>query len=269
MKVWVLGSGSAGNAVLVETRGLRLLVDAGFGTRTLARRLEATGVEPESIDACIVTHDHHDHVRGAAAAVQKWYWHVWATPGTARCAELDGVPVTEFAAGATLRFDALEVQTFATPHDASDPVGLTVTDTATGARAGICYDVGHASDAVRALCADVDVLVLEANHDPGMLWAGPYPPWLCQRIAGGRGHLSNPAAARLAQESVSRRLAHVVLAHLSETNNAPAMAHAAVSSALSRTLFMGTVSPTSQGAVAGPFAPFGTVLESQRQLSLF
>ena len=269
MKVWVLGSGSKGNAVLLESRASRVLVDCGFGTRTIAQRLKAAGVAPQSIDACVLTHDHSDHVSGVAAAAVKWGRQVYATAGTADNALLGGIEVNRFKAGETLRLGRFEVETAATPHDASDPVGLVLTDVATGARAGICYDVGHVSDAVRALCREVDVLVLEANHDEGMLWSGPYPPWLCQRIAGGNGHLSNKAAAALACDSVSRRLAHIVLAHLSEHNNSPAVAHGAVSRALSRTRWKGTLTPAAQHAVVGPFAPLGATIAAQAQLSLF
>lgn len=269
MRVWVLGSGSKGNAVLVESGDCRVLIDAGFGVRTLAQRMQTTGVAPESVQACIVTHDHIDHVRGAAAAAARWGWTVYATPGTAACGELAGQPVSTFAAGEALALGRFTVETARTPHDASDPVGLLVTDTRTGARAGIAYDIGHASDGVLALCREVDVLVLEANHDEGMLWSGPYPPWLCQRIAGGSGHLSNAAAAKLAQESASKRLAHVVLAHLSQQNNDPAVAHEAVSRALGRSRWKGTLTAASQDAVAGPFMPFGRTMAAGAQLSLF
>src|SRR5262249_26148236 len=194
MKVWVLGSGSSGNAVLVEGQGTRVLVDAGFGSRTLGARLKLAGVDPRSIEACVLTHDHSDHVRGTASAVRRWKWRVFATAGTACCADLADVPVTTFAAGTTLRFSDLELKAVATPHDASEPIGFVATSRALGTRAGICYDIGHASAAVRCLCHDVDVLVLEANHDEGMLRTGPYPAWLRARIASNSGHLSNRAA---------------------------------------------------------------------------
>jgi phosphoribosyl 1,2-cyclic phosphodiesterase len=163
----------------------------------------------------------------------------------------------------------MEVKTLATPHDAIDSVGFVVTALTTGARAGICYDVGHASEGVRALCRELDILVLEANHDPGMLWAGPYPPWLCQRIASATGHLSNGDAGALARDSVTARTAHVVLAHLSEKNNRPDIAQRAVRTALRGTAFRGTLSASSQDAVIGPFVPKGSHVPTARQLSLF
>jgi phosphoribosyl 1,2-cyclic phosphodiesterase len=148
-------------------------------------------------------------------------------------------------------------------------VGLVVTARSSGARAGICYDVGHASDGVRALCRGVDILVLESNHDEGMLWAGPYPPWLCQRIASDTGHLSNRVAAGLARESVHRHLAHLVLAHLSEKNNTPEVATRAVRSALRGTAFRGQMSTATQDGVVGPFTPRGARAESPVQYALF
>jgi len=267
MQVWVLGSGSSGNAVLLESEGTRLLVDAGFGPRTLAARLKLTGVDPRSIAACVVTHDHSDHVGGAAKAAKRWGWQVFATDGTAAAPDLAGVVVTTFAPGDTLRVGAFELRTVATPHDAAEPVGILATAKGSGARAGICYDVGHASDGVRTLCESVDVLVLEANHDEGMLWAGPYPPWLCRRIASNTGHLSNRAAAQVARDAATPQLAHLVLAHLSEKNNTPVLADRTVRSALRSTTFRGKLTTARQDAVVGPFLPRGFTSRSVEQLA--
>lgn len=268
MRVWVLGSGSSGNAVLLESDGTRLLIDAGFGPRTLARRMKLAGIDAASVAACVVTHDHSDHVGGVGKAAQRWGWEVFATEGTAEAADLEGTRVTRFVSGATLRVGAFEVAAVATPHDATEPVGVVVTAVSSGARAGICYDIGHASDGVRSLCQSVDVLVLEANHDEGMLWAGPYPRWLCARIASNTGHLSNRVAAAVARDSVTRQLAHVVLAHLSETNNSPALADRAVRAALRKTAFQGKLSTSHQDAVVGPFTPRGFTSRSEPPVQL-
>jgi len=268
MKVWVLGSGSSGNAVLLESDGTRLLVDAGFGPRTLAARLRLAGVDARSVAACIVTHDHSDHVCGAGKAAKRWGWQLFATDGTAAAPDLAGIAVTTFAPGDTLRVGSFEIRTVATPHDATEPVGLVATALPTGARAGICYDVGHASDGVRALCDSVDVLVLEANHDEGMLWAGPYPPWLCKRIASKTGHLSNRAAAEVARDTASAQLAHLVLAHLSEKNNTPMLADRTVRSALRSTTFRGKLTTAKQDAVLGPYMPRGFTSRGVEQLAL-
>lgn len=269
MKVWILGTGSSGNAVLIEGDGTRVLVDAGFGPRTLAMRLKAVCVEPSSIDACVLTHDHSDHIGGVARCARRWGWAVFATDGTAQSPALADVSVTSLPVSVPMRIDGLELTALPVPHDATEPVGILATTMSTGARASICYDVGHANEQVRTLCREVDILVLEANHDEGMLWAGPYPPWLCQRIAGNVGHLSNRAAGALARESVTSRTAHVVLAHLSEQNNTPELARHALRSALRGTVFKGKLSLATQADVIGPFLPRGAKFEDPRQYSLF
>lgn len=269
MKVWVLGTGSNGNAVLVEGDGTRVLIDVGFGPRTLANRLKAACVDPASIDACLLTHDHSDHVSGVARAARRWGWAVFATDGTRQSPALESVSVTPLPVGEAMRIDGLEITALPIPHDATEPVGFLATSISTGARASICYDIGHASEHVRNLCREVDVMVLEANHDEGMLWAGPYPPWLCQRIACNTGHLSNRAAGSLARESVTARTAHVVLAHLSHQNNTPDIARNAVRSALRGTAFRGKLTTAPQDSVIGPFMPRGGKVEDPRQYSLF
>ncbi len=257
MRLWVLGTGSRGNAVLLESGGARLIVDAGFGVRALAERLAAARVAPESIAACVVTHEHADHVKGVRHAASRWGWAVHATQGTAGAhAPLRAAAATTFSAGAEFRVGPFAVQTVATPHDAAESVAVVVTADS-GARAGVCYDLGHATDAVRAACADLDVLVLESNHDEAMLRAGPYPPSVAERIAGRFGHLSNRAASALAKQVAGPALRHVVLAHLSESCNAPRLATADVGAALARTRFRGAVTPALQDVVAGPFVANG------------
>jgi phosphoribosyl 1,2-cyclic phosphodiesterase len=269
VKVWILGTGSSGNAVLIEGDGTRVLVDAGFGPRTLAKRLKTISVDPSSIDACLLTHDHGDHIGGVASCARRWGWAVFATFGTAQSPALGDVSVTPLPVSVAMRIDGLEITALPVPHDATEPVGFLATTVSTGARAGICYDIGHANEHVRTLCREVDILVLEANHDEGMLWAGPYPPWLCQRIAGSVGHLSNRDAAKLARDSVTSRTAHVVLAHLSAQNNTPEMARSAVRSALRGTVFKGKLTTAPQDGVVGPFLPRGARFDDPRQYSLF
>lgn len=269
MKVWILGTGSSGNAVLVESDGTRVLIDAGFGPRALAKRLKATSVDAASIDACLLTHDHSDHISGLARCARRWGWAVFATEGTMRSPTLADVSMTALPVGETMRIEGMEITTLRVPHDATEPVGFIATSLSSGARAGICYDIGHVDENVRTLCRELDVMVLEANHDEGMLWASPYPPWLCQRIAGNSGHLSNKAAGTLARESVNARTAHVVLAHLSQQNNTPEMARSAVRSALRGTTFRGKLSTAPQDSVVGPFMPRGGKVDDPRQYSLF
>jgi phosphoribosyl 1,2-cyclic phosphodiesterase len=269
MKLWVLGSGSAGNAVLIESGETRVLVDAGFAPRTLATRLRTIGVAPASIEACIVTHEHGDHVRGAAAGARKWGWALYASEGTVDAwDELQEANCTRVRVGDSVTLSRMVLSTYAIPHDAASPIGVRVTASATGVSAVVCTDVGHASESVRALCSDADLLVIESNHDEGMLAAGPYPPSVRARISSRVGHLSNRACAQLASDVVHKNLAHVVLAHLSERCNDRGIAMRSMTTALKRTRFRGATSVAMQHGVVGPFVPMTGRAEQAAQFAL-
>jgi phosphoribosyl 1,2-cyclic phosphodiesterase len=268
MKVWMLGSGSRGNATVIESGGFRIMVDVGFGPRILKKRLEPLGIAPESIDACIITHEHSDHIRGAARAARKWHWPLFASEGTYAESRLGalGTPAATFQPGRTLEFPDTIVETFRTPHDASEPIGVVVTNQTTGARAAILTDIGCASKTVRAKVKDIDILVIESNHDEQMLWNGSYPLSLQRRIASRVGHLSNNECADLVQESVTPRLRQVVLAHLSEENNTPMLAFTGMREALKKTAFRGSVLPAMQDSAVGPFVAMGNTANYQLSL---
>jgi phosphoribosyl 1,2-cyclic phosphodiesterase len=269
MKLWVLGSGSGGNAVLVECGESRVLVDAGFSPRELASRLRTIGVAPGSIEACVVTHEHTDHIKGAAAGARKWGWSLFASAGTMDAwPELQEAACTAVTPSTPVALSRVVLDAYTTPHDAASPIGVRIQCSATGATAVVCTDLGHASESVRALCARADLLVLESNHDEGMLRAGPYPRFLQARIASRTGHLSNRASGELARDLVHRDLAHVVLAHLSEKCNDHGVAHATMADALRRTRFRGTLSVAMQHGVVGPFLPRAGRAEPEAQYAL-
>ena len=271
MRLWVLGSGSKGNAMLLECGETRVLIDAGFSPREMLRRLATIGVAPASIEAVVLTHEHGDHVRGATAAATRWGWALHATTGTANaCPELMRAGIRTFAPGATLVFARADVETVPVPHDAAEPVAFVATEHATGARTGIAYDFGSITATLHGRLRDLDLLVLEANHDEGMLRAGPYPPSVQHRIASDRGHLSNRAAAMLARACAHRGMRQVVLAHISEQCNDRAIAARTVSGALTKTRFSGRVHVTLQGSAVGPFGPHpgGAVRPQQLALDL-
>jgi len=265
----MLGSGSSGNAILIECQGSRILIDCGFGVRTLAQRLKIIGVAPESIESCFVTHEHTDHVKGAAAAAKKWGWGVFATPGTAKARALRKTPVQLIDSNATIPFDHMTVTSVPTPHDARQSVGFVVESRSTGARAGLFYDIGHVSRSIANACEHLDILVLESNHDDDMLRNGPYPRWLQQRIACPTGHLSNGDAGAFAREAVTRELNHLVLAHLSEKNNTERVAMTAMRGALARSRFKGKLTAAKQDEVVGPFTPGAQRAEPPLQYALF
>lgn len=272
MRSWVLGSGSRGNAVLLEVDGARVLIDAGFPVRDIARRLKSIDIPPTSIEAVIVTHEHTDHARGAAAGARAFGWRIYASPRT-----LDADPELRASGGVAVGSDAvvalstMDLTTVPIPHDAVQPVAVVATARRTGVRMGVAYDLGHVTEGACVGLAELDLLILEANHDLDMLRSGPYPVSVADRIAGPRGHLSNAAAADLARAVVHRGLCRVVLAHLSENCNEPRLAIHAVTTALARTRRGGVpVCAVSQHAVTGPFLAgecLGTAPDP-RQLSL-
>ena len=270
MKLWVLGSGSRGNAVVVESNGTRLMVDVGFGPRILQKRLALAGVAPESIEACIITHEHSDHIRGAARAARRWQWPLFCTDGTYLGSRLSalGTPAARVAAGTTISFTEMDVTTFRTPHDAEESIGVVITARSSGVRAAIATDLGHATSTVRGMLADVDMMVVESNHDEEMLANGPYPVHLQRRISGRSGHLSNGQCAGLVRDVVSTRLRKVILAHLSEENNAPNVAFDTMRPVLKKTRFKGTLAWAPQDSVVGPFEA-ASPSKSESQLSLF
>lgn len=269
MRLWSLGSGSNGNALLVECDDSRILIDCGFGIRELARRLGTIGVAPQSIEACFITHEHGDHAKGAAAAARRWKWTIHATPGTATSRELSRTHVQTFHPGTEISLTRMTVTSVATPHDANQSVGFVVTHRTTGARAGLFYDFGHVSRAIVDACKSLDILVIESNHDAEMLRNGPYPVWLQRRIAGRNGHLSNHDAARFVRHAATRQVNHIVLAHLSENCNTPSAAVESMRQALARTAFRGTITAAKQDDVMGPFTPRADRTTPPVQLSLF
>lgn len=224
-----LGSGSKGNALLVEAGRTRILVDCGFGVRDVALRLERCGVAPESVSAVLVTHEHADHVGGAARCAARFGWKVHASHGTAAAARLE-CHVHRFDSHSVFAIDDVEIHPFPVPHDAREPTQFVFSDGAR--RLGVLTDAGMATPHIAAMLSGCDALLLECNHDTEMLWAGRYPPPLKRRIAGGFGHLGNAAAAELLRAVRHERLQHVVAAHLSEENNTPALARAALADAL-------------------------------------
>jgi phosphoribosyl 1,2-cyclic phosphodiesterase len=273
VKLTVLGSGSQGNALLVESGGFRLLVDAGFSGRDLQRRLAEVEVEPESISALLATHDHGDHTRGMGVFARRWGTPLYLTPRTRHACRrlLDGSErVRPYASARPLRLGPLVIDPFLTVHDAVDPVAVTVTEAATGEKLGIATDLGRATHSVRHALRGCDLLILEANHDDLLLHEAPYPWSVKARIGGSHGHLSNRAAAELVSELHHAGLALVVLAHLSESANTPTLAASVVGAALERLRYRGALGVASQDH---PLEPIDIAARRRRgapaQLSLF
>jgi phosphoribosyl 1,2-cyclic phosphodiesterase len=234
-----LGSGSAGNATLVEAHdGLqvtRLLIDCGLRVSELRRRLQLVELDLNDLDGLFVTHEHSDHVGHAKRFAQETGLPVWMSEGTRLACQADDwhLPQTQLQVardGVTIALGALALHPFTVPHDAREPLQLRCSD---GDRSlGVLTDLGHASPHVVQALQGCHALLLEANHDTNMLSLSSYPAFLRKRIAGPLGHLSNDEAASLLQAICHPALNCVVAAHLSERNNLPALAQAAFSSVL-------------------------------------
>jgi phosphoribosyl 1,2-cyclic phosphodiesterase len=250
VNVTILGSGSKGNALVIECEEDRILVDAGFAARTLVKRLRAARIAPESISALVLTHEHGDHVAGARVAARRYGWTVYATAGTlAQMPELADANPVAISPRESLQLDTMRVSTVRIPHDAVEPVAVCVESRSTGARCAVAYDIGHVTGTLQQALGDLDAVILESNHDVDLLRTGPYPRALQRRISGGKGHLSNTEAARLAADIVHRGLGKVILAHLSDQNNTPEVARRTVARELRRAGYSGALDVAPQETV--------------------
>lgn len=230
MRFASLGSGSEGNALLVAAGQTRVLMDCGFGLQDTLMRLERLGVSAEQLSGIVVTHEHGDHIGGVARLARKFDLPVWLTHGTLRSqakalANVAGIreidPHLAFAIG------DIEVIPYPVPHDAAEPVQFVFSDGAR--RLGVLTDTGSSTAHIEQTLSGCDALVLECNHDAGMLMACDYPYSLKQRVGGRFGHLNNQQAAAILASLDLGRLQHLIAAHLSRTNNTPALAVRALS----------------------------------------
>jgi phosphoribosyl 1,2-cyclic phosphodiesterase len=239
IKICILASSSAGNAVFIASGRTRLLIDAGLSRREIAKRLAAIGEDIACLDAVLVTHEHSDHTCGlnALSKAAERRLPLYLTQGTAKFIDWDGcAPVLEeFQAGCSFTIGAFDIASFTIPHDAVDPVGYTLTSE--GIKIAIATDLGYITQNIPDKMQDATVVLLEANHDLEMLRVGPYPWSVKQRVMSRRGHLSNEVAG----EFIKAHLGYVhrlILGHLSEHNNHPELVRSMGLKALNgRTLF--------------------------------
>lgn len=224
-----LGSGSSGNALVVEADGTRVMMDCGFPIAETRLRLERVGLAPADLAGILVTHEHDDHMGGVARFAKRFGVPVYLTRGTAQWLPPDfpAVLVRMIEPHAPFAVEALQVDPFPVPHDAREPVQYAFSDG--DARLGVVTDLGCVTQHVVDKLTRCTALVVECNHDLDLLMEGPYPPSLKQRVSGRFGHLDNLGARRLVEALDRGRLRHLIAAHLSKQNNKPALAVAALS----------------------------------------
>lgn len=236
MRFKSLGSGSSGNATLVQVTGpdaCTVLIDCGFGLRQLVQRLALSGVVPQQLDAIFITHEHGDHTGCVQALSNQYQIPVWMSAGTAAAAGfVNTTGLLQTASdGAVIEIKSLQLLPFTVPHDAREPLQLACTNG--NAKLGVLTDLGHATAHVLEQLQGCHALILECNHDSGLLDASAYPAFLKSRVGGQYGHLANTQAAGVASAVLHAGLKHVVAAHLSQHNNLPELAKHCLSGALS------------------------------------
>ena len=222
MRCALIGSGSAGNALLVTTGGTTLLVDCGYSIKAFDARAAQLDFDPRQISAVLVTHEHDDHLGGVLPLSRRYRVPVHWARGTRMAATArygDAAETHDFSPHAPFTIGDITVTPVPVPHDAREPTQFVFSDGS--ARLGLLTDLGSSTPHVLAAYADCDALCLEFNHEPALLEASAYPPSLRRRIASPYGHLSNAQAEQLLARLKGPRLKRVIAAHLSEKTNRP------------------------------------------------
>ncbi len=233
LKFCALASGSKGNALYVSDGSTSILVDAGLSGVEIERRMAEMEIDPASISAIVVSHEHTDHIRGVGVLCRRYGCTAYFTQDTWKASSKAVGKIEKrkyFTPGHAFTLGKLSIHPFSLSHDAVNPTGFTVSGSQ--GKIGIATDLGIATAMVRNHLQDCNILLIEANHDVQMLLDGPYPWHLKQRIKGRSGHLSNDSTYELLGELLHEGLTHVILGHLSETNNLPQIALDTVAPAL-------------------------------------
>ncbi len=227
-----MASGSSGNCTFLATHRTRILVDAGLSVKEIARRLALIDETLDNLDGILVTHEHSDHVSSLGPLARKTKAPVYATRLTAPRIEWNDAtpPIEHFQAGCRISIGDIEIDSFSIPHDAIDPVGFCFHTQ--GIKIGLATDLGYVTDSLRVHLRGTHLLVLESNHDLDMLKVGPYPWSVKQRVMSRMGHLSNDTCSDFLIHDLDGATAHLILGHLSEHNNHPAIVQMVVTQAL-------------------------------------
>ena len=232
-----IASGSSGNSIFAGTEYTRILIDAGLSGKRITQGLLDIKIDPKTIHALFITHEHADHIMGAGVLSRKFDLPIYATPGTwdameEKLGHISPKNKCFVYNGENCVINDMCVHPFSIPHDAAEPVGYSIT--AKGYKMTIATDIGHVTDEIKQNIVDSHVLLLEANHDVDMLKKGRYPWPLKQRILGENGHISNETAGNLLADIVSEKMKYVFLGHLSADNNLPHLAFDTVETILNK-----------------------------------
>ncbi len=232
----ILGSGSGGNCAYLETGEVRLLIDAGFSGRQIRQKLATISRAPEGLNGVLITHEHSDHITGLVGLAARLDLPVYCNRQTREAIEGQlkmKIQAQLFDTGNSFEIGDVRVDTFSVPHDAIDPVGFLLHTPA--GKIGFLTDLGHCTKLIIERVRASNILVLETNHDVQMLQDDPRRPWsLKQRIFSRHGHLSNDAAADVAEQIASAELRQLYLGHLSRDCNTPELARKAVAGRLQK-----------------------------------
>ena len=223
MRIASLGSGSRGNATLVQYRDTTLLIDNGFSLKQFTRRLGRLEIKLDEIDAVLLTHEHGDHSGGVERLCARHEIPLWTAVGTARAALSPGFEYQRLIAGRAVTIGGIEITPVTVPHDASEPLQFIFHQLDNGKRLGILTDTGHITRHIVEAFSCLDGLLLEFNYDAEMLASGPYPDMLKQRVGGNLGHLSNEQSLDLLRQIDTDSLNCLIAGHISEKNNRSAM----------------------------------------------
>jgi len=219
MRIASLGSGSKGNATLVQHGSTTLLVDNGFSLRKFSQRLERFEIDPGAIDAVLLTHEHGDHSGGVERLCATHSIPLWTAVGTARAVLSAQFEYQRLVAGHHVTIGDIEVLPVTVPHDSNEPLQFIFHQIDNGKRLGILTDTGHITRHIVDAFSCLDALLLEFNYDAQMLQRGPYPDRLKQRVGGNHGHLSNEQSMDLLRRIDTSKLNCLIAAHISEKNN--------------------------------------------------
>jgi phosphoribosyl 1,2-cyclic phosphodiesterase len=234
MRFASLGSGSAGNSMVIEQASTCLLLDCGFSERETLVRLKKLDLQPEQVTGILVTHEHDDHAKGAFKFAAKYGIPLWLSHGTRTMTERylpnASIRMNIIDSHTSFEIGDIQVTPYPVPHDAREPTQFTFTDGQH--KLGVLTDAGSSTPHIEQVLSGCDALVLECNHDLTMLKNGPYSHALKQRVAGRLGHLDNLGAAQLLAKLDNSKLKHILAAHLSAKNNTQLLAKQALSSAL-------------------------------------